>query len=671
MDFKTKAKELVSKMTLEEKMNQISFVAHRIDRLNLPDYNYWSECLHGLARCGTATVFPQAIGMAASFDDVLLEKVADAVSDEARAKYNEYRKLDGKTSDKNVGPDNGNIYRCLTMFTPNINIFRDPRWGRGHETYGEDPYLTGRMGSAFVRGLQGYGEYHKVDATIKHYAVHSGPEKLRHCFNADISDEDLYGTYLKAFDYCIRNAGPASVMSAYNAVHGVSCTASRELLVDILRGRLGFEGYVVSDYGAVSDIYAGHKNTDSRPGAVAAALNNGCDLCLGDEFKNHIEEAYRQGLVDEKTITEACERVIEARYRLGLQAQTEYDKLSYDEVVDCQKHRNLNLKMARESIVLLKNNGILPLKKDMKVAVVGALADNRSVLSGNYNGYASRYKTFLDGIYDKAEGRVYYEKGCSAYPGETDCSEDALPCDARIAAAGADVVIVFVGLTPRLEGEEMLSAWNGSDGGDKVTLDIPKCQQELADAMLAQDKPVIYVNVSGSALDLRRAEEKSAAVIQCFYPGALGGQALAEILYGEISPSGKLPVTFYRQLSDVPPFEDYNMKGRTYRFFEGTPLYPFGYGLSYAKFRYSDAKYTDDGVSVKVKNVGTVKADETVELYTEDGLVELAGFTRVTLEPNEEVTVTVKPEYECRKAFIGNGQPKYTPDGMGCHVERQ
>ena len=390
MTFEERAKELVSKMTLAEKIAQMQYEAPAIERLGVPAYNWWNECLHGVARSGAATVFPQAIGMAASFNTDLMFDVATAISDEARAKYNEYKTF-GDTQ----------IYQGLTYWSPNINIFRDPRWGRGHETYGEDPYLTGRMGVSFVKGLQGEGKYRKLDATIKHYAVHSGPETLRHGFNAEVSDKDLYETYLWAFKYCVDHADPSAVMGAYNRVNGEACCASKTLLEDILRGEFGFSGYVVSDCAAICDIHQHHHITNNEAESAALAVNNGCDLNCGETYK-WLKTSVALGLISEETITTAVERLFAARFRLGMfDDDCEYDAIPYD-VVECEAHTKLNLQMAEESIVLLKNDGILPLSPNQNIAVIGPVADDVTVLLGNYNGTPSRYTTLLAGIQSQA-----------------------------------------------------------------------------------------------------------------------------------------------------------------------------------------------------------------------------------------------------------------------------
>ena len=640
MDFKARAKELVAKMTLAEKMSQMKYDAPAIERLGIPAYNWWNECLHGVARSGMATVFPQAIGMAASFDTELMGEVATAISDEARAKYNEYKKF-GDTL----------IYQGLTYWSPNINIFRDPRWGRGHETYGEDPYLTGEMGTAFIKGLQGDGKYRKLDATVKHYAVHSGPEKERHSFDARVSEYDLYETYLSAFRYCIEKADPSAVMGAYNRTNGEACCASKTLLKDILYGEFGFDGYVVSDCGAICDINNHHKLTQTEAESAALAVNNGCALNCGSAYA-HLKTAAAMGLLDEETVTEAVERLFEARFRLGMfDTDCEYDTIPY-EVIECEKHRALNRKMAQESIVLLKNDGVLPLGKDIKtIAVIGPNADDTSVLLGNYNGTPSRYSTLLRGIQEAFDGQVYYARGCHIFDDTLhDWAEHPLR-EAVIAAQKSDVVVMCMGLNPSMEGEEG-DGFNGDYSGDKPDIELPASQKKLLEEIIRVGKPVVFVNVSGSCVNLSRADEACAAVVQCFYPGAEGGSALADVLFGKVNPQGRLPVTFYRSTDDLPPFEDYNMDNRTYKYFRGSALYPFGYGLSYTNFTRTAAQLDAQNctVTVCVKNTGDLAGTDTVCLFMKKVCGEdkeryrLLGFKKAALAAGEDRQLTFEVE---------------------------
>ncbi len=624
MTFYERAKELVSKMTIQEKIAQMRYDAPSIPRLNVPAYNWWNECLHGVARQGSATVFPQAIGLSASFNTDLMYKVATAISDEARAKYNEFKKF-GSTEQ----------YQGLTYWSPNINIFRDPRWGRGHETYGEDPLLTGKMGVAFIRGLQGEGKYRKLDATIKHYAVHSGPEYERHSFDAIVSKKDLYETYLSAFKYCIDNAKPSAVMGAYNRVNGEACCASKTLLGDILYGEFGFDGYVVSDCGAIRDINAGHKITSTEAESAALAVNNGCQLNCGDAYYS-LYEAYEQDLITEETITDAVTKLFEARYRLGMfDDDCEYDNIPYD-VVECDEHKALNLKMAEESIVLLKNNGILPLDKSKykTIAVIGPNSDRFSVLIGNYNGNPSRYTTPLRGIQDAFDGKVLFAAGC--HPSDIGSSMwGGYPFrEGVICASKADLVIMCMGLNPGMEGEEG-DAYNGDVAGDKKDIELPESQRKLFDEVIKLGKPTIFVNISGSCISLCEQDEKCDAVLQCFYPGAQGGTALANVLFGKTSPSGRLPVTFYRSTEDLPPFRDYSMENRTYKFFKGTPLYPFGYGLTYGQITESWISENE----VEITNHGGMDTDYSVLKFKNEPHKELIDFKKIFIKVNETIKI--------------------------------
>ena len=625
MDFKQRAKELVAQMTLEEKCGVMQYASPAIERLGIPAYTWWNEGLHGVARAGSATVFPQSIAMAASFDEELLREIADAIADEARAKYNAFRTFG----------DTGH-YEGLTYWSPNINIFRDPRWGRGQETYGEDPLLAGRMGTAFVRGLQGDGKYRKLDATLKHFAAHSGPEKLRHEFDARVTDEDLYGTYLAAFRYCIDHAHPAAVMGAYNRLNGESCCASKRLLDDVLRKEFGFDGYVVSDCGAICDLHGGHRLTKTPAESAAKAANSGCDLNCGHAYA-YLKAAVHAGLVSEETITRSAERLMEARMRLGMfDEDCPYDAITTD-VIECDAHKALNERMARESIVLLQNNGILPLRQGMRVAVIGPNADSRDVLLGNYNGYPSTYTTFLRGIQDASAGEVLYAQGCRhpavSYPQE----DHALMREAYLRAKRADVVVMVMGLSARLEGEEGDTLdTDVFDRGDKVTLELPKVQRDLYEAVLAAGKPIVFVHVSGSCMSLCRQAETADAVVQCFYPGAMGGKALADILFGVVSPSGRLPVTFYRSVDDLPDFEDYSMANRTYQFFKGEPLYPFGHGLTYGEV----TEIWEDDNTVRLENKGGYEIRYTVLRFGYIPHKTLLDFKKVLLRPGETAHVT-------------------------------
>lgn len=646
------SKALVARMTLAEKMAQMVFDAPAIERLGIPAYNWWNECLHGVARSGTATVFPQAIGMAASFNAGLMQAVATAISDEVRAKFNEYRKF-GSTG----------IFQGLTCWSPNINIFRDPRWGRGHETYGEDPYLTARIGTAFVRGLQGdHPVYRKVDATLKHYAVHSGPESERHGFNAEVSPKDLHETYLAAFRSCIAEARPAAVMGAYNRVNGEACCASRTLLLDVLYGQYGFEGYVVSDCGAICDINRHHGLTRDEAESAALAVNNGCALNCGSAYA-YLKAAHLRGLVSEDAITAAVERLFAARFALGLfAADCPYDQIPY-ETVDCPAHRDLALQMAGESIVLLKNDGILPLSGRQKaIAVIGPNADERSILLGNYNGLPYRYTTLFEGISDAAPEsvKIYKARGCELLRDTTSGWQEKPLNEALIVAGKSDVVILCLGLRPDIEGEEG-DAFNSDLSGDRRDIALPASQQRLFDELARLGKPIVVVNSSGSAVGLGSVHDRAAAVLQVWYPGQSGGTALADILFGRRNPSGKLPVTFYRSDDDLPDFRDYAMRGRTYRYMQVEPLYPFGFGLSFSRFTLAGLKIDQKkilagqalNIQVSLTNQGPLDGQETVQIYLrhrdcpiETPQLQLAAFEKIWLQPSEikDIQLIIKPE---------------------------
>jgi beta-glucosidase len=782
--------DLVSRMTLQEKADQLLYTAPAIPRLGIPSYNWWNEALHGVARAGYATVFPQSITIANSWDESLMYNVATAISDEARAKYHEFQRR-GKTG----------IYQGLTFWSPNINIFRDPRWGRGHETYGEDPFLTGRMGSQFVKGLQGDDpKYLKVVATAKHYAVHSGPEPLRHSFNAKVSEVDLRETYLPAFRTLITEAGAYSVMGAYNMFRDFPCCAN-PILYGILRNEWGFKGYIVSDCWAISDFWKAQNFSKDAAEAAAAAVKAGTDLECGVDYKN-LMEAVKRGLITEGDINVATKRIFTARFRLGMFDPD--DMVPYAQIpffVNCSDYnRGLSRIAAQKSIVLLKNNNTLPLKKDIKtLAVIGPNADNFESLIGNYNGIAKENVTILKGIQNKltpatkiiyAEGsdladgvhnltvipsrylqapdgrqgalgeyfnnrdmkgeplftrlddniNFYWEQQSPRYdlpdddfgvrwttflvPPETgsyaigswgssgyevfldgkqvfsersehhafhrefqvnleagkkykievlyrnyagDADMKLLWAPPRtdmlnkaVAAANeADAVILVLGLSQRLEGEEMPIRIDGFSGGDRTSLNLPAVQEKLFETIAATGKPVIVVLTSGGALSVNSEQGKAAALILAGYSGQEGGNAVADVLFGDYNPAGRLPVTYYKSIDQIPAFENYDMKGKTYRFFNQEPLYPFGYGLSYTTFTYSKLVIPEKvvaGEKVRVKvtvtNSGKVEGDEVVQLYITDEkastprpIRQLEGFRRVTLKPGEsrEVEFTVEP----------------------------
>ena len=781
--------DLVSRMTLEEKVSQMMNGAAAIERLGIPDYEWWNEGLHGVARAGYATVFPQAIGLAATWNTDLMYQVADVISTEARAKYNDF----------NSKGDHGR-YKGLTFWSPNINIFRDPRWGRGQETYGEDPYLTARMGVAFVKGLQGNDpKYLKVIATPKHYAVHSGPEPERHSFDAKASQRDMQETYLPAFHATIVEGGAQSVMCAYNRTNEEPCCTNKQLN-EILRKDWGFKGYIVSDCGAIDDIYKRHQYVKTEGEASAMAVKAGTDLTCGREYRSLVQ-AVKDRLISEADIDVAVKRLMKARFQLGMFDPSEmvpYSKISISENAS-PAHRALSLRASRESIVLLKNqNNTLPLKKNLKtIAVIGPLADNLGVLLGNYNGQPTRYVTPLTGIREKlgsgtrilyspalyapgvmvaavpasaltagfrgeyfnnrelkgepalvrTDAQVNFDWGAMSpapginednfsvrwtgkiqapesgkytigiagnggmrliFDGQTIIEElqnrrtrsvnkeisleagrsydvrleyfengnqfaaaklnwslpsadQSLKADALEKSREADAVVMVMGITPSVEGEEMDVKVEGFRGGDRTEITLPKPQEDLIKEVQALGKPVVLILLGGSALAVNWANDNVPAILDGWYPGEEGGTAIADILFGDYNPAGRLPVTFYKSISQLPAFTDYSMQGRTYRYFKDTPLYPFGFGLSYSNFKYSGLKLSskqirsgeDVTVSVEVTNASSRAGDEVVQLYITDvaasypvPIRSLAGIKRIALKPNEKqtVTFTVKPD---------------------------
>ena len=636
-----RAEDIVSKMTVKEKASQLLFSSPAIPRLGIPAYNWWNEALHGVARAGTATVFPQAIALGASFDKDLVWKIADAISTEGRAKYNIARKHGDR-----------DIYKGLTFWSPNINIFRDPRWGRGQETYGEDPYLTSRLGVAFVSGLQGNGEYMKTAATAKHFAVHSGPEDLRHSFNAIASRKDMAETYLPAFKALVTEASVEAVMGAYNRVNGEACNASPHLQ-HILRDEWGFEGHFVSDCWALRDIHESHHITKNAAESASLALKNGCDLNCGCTY-NHLLAALNKGLVTEDDITRSAVRLFTARFLLGMFDRTEWDSLGLDDV-DTPEHHELALQAAAESFVLLKNNGVLPLKNIKSIAVIGPNADNRTALAGNYHGTASRYITPLEGIEEEAGKRgikVRYSLGCPllSYHDEPLAKEDDRFSEALEAALSSDVTILVLGLDETLEGEQPDDG-NPGIGSDRKTLGLPGHQEKLLDLILSTGKPCVLVLESGSAADLLLASEKCSAILDIWYPGALGGKAVADVIFGNASPSGKLPVTFYKSLDTLPDYTDYSMKGRTYRYADDASiLYPFGFGLTYGRMELADVSIEecDDGFLIHASVHAASSVSEVLQVYVSDldtpdaPKRSLKAFMRISLESGEQKPCEIK-----------------------------
>jgi beta-glucosidase len=647
--------DLISRMSLAEKVQQMRNNAPAIPRLSLPAYNYWSECLHGVARSGIATVFPQAIGMAATWDTPLIHDEAHVIAVEARAKNNQYRQ---------EHDDDSAQYYGLHFWTPNINIFRDPRWGRGQETYGEDPFLTSRMGVSFIEGLQGDDpNYLEAYACAKHYAVHSGPEPLRHEFDVTPPERDLYETYLPQFEAAVREAHVGGVMGAYNAVDGKPACASPFLLSDLLRTQWGFDGYVTSDCGAIFDIWANHHYVSTPEQAAAVAVQAGDDLCCGTDYDS-LARAVEEGAITVPEIDKALAIVLKTRFRLGLFDPANlvpYDQIPISEN-NSPAHEALALQIARESMVLLKNNGILPLDRTRlkRIAVIGLNAASTNVLVGNYNGTPGNPVTILDGIRTLAGANIEvdYEPGCvlAIHTNETAAPDENFT-NAVNAAARTDVVIYVGGIDAHLEGEEMRVYLDGFNGGDRTRIELPAVQENLLKALQATGKPVIYVNCSGSAMAMPWENDHLPAILQAWYPGEDGGRAVAETLFGDINPAGRLPVTFYRATTDLPDFENYSMSNRTYRYFGGKPLYAFGHGLSYTTFKYRHAKLesnhlvTGEGVTVSfdVKNTGARDGDEVAQVYfrhvdsaVPQPLEALCGFQRVHLAAGETQKVTIQ-----------------------------
>jgi glycoside hydrolase, family 3 domain protein len=613
--WRKQVKDWIKEMTLEEKTSQLTYQSPAIKRFGIPAYNWWNEALHGVARAGTATSFPQMIGMAASFDEELVKEVADAISTEGRAKYNE--------SIKNGDRD---IYKGLTFWCPNINIFRDPRWGRGHETFGEDPFLTSLMGKAYVHGIQGDSTHLKAAACAKHFAVHSGPEEGRHSFDSKVSEKDLWETYLPAFEACVKEARVEGVMGAYNRLNGEACCGSKTLLTEILREKWGFDGYVVSDCGAIADIHVHHGITNTAEESAALALESGCDLNCGSIYL-YVYGAAKKGLIPEEAIDRAVGHLLMTRMRLGMFEPCEYDEIPYEEV-ESKKHLDLARKAGQRSMVLLKNDGILPLDKTKlkTVGVIGPNADSREALWGNYYGTSSVNMTILEGIQRELgeDVRVLYAKGSHLYR-ETD-EAGAYPNDRAMEAVAvakrSDVIILCLGLDASIEGEEG-DASNEYAAGDRKTLSLPKSQQNLLKTVLAAGKPVVLCMMAGSGMNLELAEEKANAILQVWYPGATGGSAVSDILFGKVSPSAKLPITFYRSEKDLPAFEDYSMKGRTYRYLEKEPLYPFGYGLTYSDIYCKNAKYErsfggEIKITAELVNDGIYESGEVLQVYVKN-----------------------------------------------------
>jgi beta-glucosidase len=652
-----RAADLVSRMTLPEKARQLCNHGPAIPRLGLPAYDYWNEALHGVARNGAATVFPQAIGMAASWDPALLRQTGDVIATEARAKFRAY--ADAHNGD-------GTNYTGLTFWSPNINIVRDPRWGRNQETYGEDPFLTGRLAVAFIRGLQGDDPtYYKAVACAKHFCVHSGPESLRHRFNAEPSERDLHETYLPQFEAAVREGHVGAVMGAYNRLNGRPVCASSELLTGLLRGQWGFDGQVVSDCGAVDDMVEFHKYVPTVEEASALAVKAGCDLSCGSEYET-LRNAVGLGLLAEKDLDTALCRDLKVRFRLGLfdlPARVPYSKITAAEN-ETPEHAALALRMARESLVLLKNDRLLPLDRTKlrRIAVIGANADSVPVLLGNYCGVPSHPVNFLAGIRQAilAKTEVVYESGCplSVTNGELVLATNSEGFKRAVSAGkSADAIVYFGGLDPKLEGEDLHLYYDGFHGGDRTQIELPQVQLALLKALHATGKPVVFVNCSGAAVAMPWVADHIPAILQAWYPGQAGGAAVAEVLFGDANPSGRLPVTFYRSTDDLPAFTNYSMANRTYRYFSGQPLFAFGHGLSYTRFRYESvelnqglAHFKDTvRVALRVVNAGGRDGAEVVQVYyralkpsVPQASKALCGFQRVEVAKGASERVEIE-----------------------------
>jgi len=655
--------DLIGQLTLDEKIAQLSYEAPAIDRLNIPSYNWWNEALHGVARNGRATVFPQAIGLAATFDDSLLFRVATAISDEARAKYEAAQAL-----------GNRGRYTGLTFWSPNVNIYRDPRWGRGQETYGEDPYLTSRMGVAYVKGLQGdHPTYLKAAACAKHYVVHSGPEGERHTFNATPPRKDFHETYLPAFEALVKEADVEIVMCAYNRTYDEPCCGSSFLLQDILRDQWGFDGHVTSDCWALVDFHEYHKVTESPEESAALAFRNGVNVNCGSTSP-YLNGAVEQNLILEEEIDQALYPLLRTRFRLGLMDPPErnpFASISPD-VINSPEHQALALQTAEKSVVMLKNDGVLPLRTDMEyLYVLGPNATNGDVLLGNYNGVTPNLSTVLEGIAGKVDAgtKVDYRHGFLLD------RKNINPVDWTSGdAKEADAMVVVMGLSGLLEGEEGESLASPTKS-DRFDVRLPQNQVDFLKKLRKDNtKPIIVVLTGGSPVAMPKVHELADAVLYAWYPGEAGGTAIANILFGEVSPSGRLPITFPRSVDQLPPYEEYAMPGRTYRYMEEEPLYPFGFGLSYTQFTYQDIELSTDKlkrgdslqVQVTVKNTGDNEAEEVVQCYLTDQeasvrvpLYSLKEFHRVRLAPGQQTTVTFTLPSEAMQLIDEEGQSQW------------
>ena len=642
-----RAEALVDELTVEEMAGLLKYDSEAVPRLGIPAYNWWNEGLHGLSRSGISTLFPQAIGLAATFDRALLRRAGEITGIEARAKYKWYSKFND--IDK---------FKGITIWSPNINIFRDPRWGRGQETYGEDPYLTAELGIQYVKGIQGDDKVLRAAACAKHMAAHSGPEETRHGFNAKVSLKDLGETYLPAFERLVKEAKVEGVMGAYNAVNGEPSCASPYLM-----GKLkdwGFDGYFVSDCWAIRDFHEAHHITNEPKESASLAIKAGCDVNCGCTYE-HLLTGYREGLISKDEIRKACVHAMRTRIRLGMLDKTEHFDYPYSTVA-CKQHKAESLRAAQESIVLLKNNGILPLdeQKLKTIAVIGPQADSRIALEGNYTPKADRYITLLEGIQDRFPGRVIFAEGCHLYQDRVSqiCLAGDRYSEALAAAENSDVVIACVGLDSTIEGEQG-DAGNEYSSGDKPDLMLPESQRRLLELLKGTGKPLIVVCCAGGSMNMLVDAD---AVLHAWYPGSEGGKAFAQILFGDISPSGKLPVTFYETADKLPDFEDYSMKDRTYRYAKDNILYPFGFGLTYSKVKCSGLSYDSFCASVDIENTGEFDTDEVVQVYINDTCRyavpnhKLCGFERVHLAKGEKKTVKLSLDKDMFTAVDENGE---------------
>jgi len=670
-EARLKAEQIVSKMTVEEKASQLLFDSPAIERLGIEEYNWWNEASHGVARAGTATVFPHAIALAASFNPELIFNVADAISTEGRAKYN-----------RSVKYGDRDIFKGLTYWTPNINIFRDPRWGRGQETFGEDPFLTATLGTQFVKGLQGDGEFLKAAGCAKHYAVHSGPESLRHGFDAKANPKDMWETYLPAFQKLVE-AGVAGVMGAYNRTNTEPCCASKTLIGDILRKQWNFKGYFVSDCGAVLDISQHHHFVETDTEAAAVALKNGCNLNCGQAYR-YLMDAYEEDLITEEDLTQSAIQNYTIRYLLGeFEEKRPYSDIDFDKL-DCEEHKNLNLEAAKESMVLLQNeDNFLPVNREKykNIAVVGPNASSIIALEGNYNGKASEYVTVADGMRKVfPDSNIRVAQGCNLFAPEKKNDWDGFVYNLSgglSACEGADLAVLCLGYDRTVEGEDMKIDDDIFMGGDRKKLYLPKVQTDLAEKVCEICENVVIVVMAGSAVDIgENLSKKVKAVIHAWYPGSLGGLAVAELLAGKYSPSGKTPLTFHKGDAEIPEFTDYSMTGRTYRFLnkEEKVVYPYGFGLTYTDFEFSSLEIkemTDEKIklSVTVSNKGNVSSKNKVQVYasysdsrTVTPNFQLCAITPVEVRAGERKTVELCIDRYWVKAVLENGQ-RVEPDG--------